>query len=128
MKHAWSPIQRVTAAHTPRFPSFHAELKRQLMITHALAPLPSTQMKQHVVMDEVDRFFSAKGPPRLFMYFMPPQEALAKGCCVSKPLGQLRAAAAAVAERKNSLTTDSEGHDAAAGEDDQLWDQGEGRM
>jgi hypothetical protein len=78
---------------------------RNLAVTEEL-------LKERDVLDELNYFFSAKGPPRILIYFLTPEEARAKGCCVSKPVKQMDIPAAlmkAVLDRRNSHVNNMEG-------------------
>lgn len=111
---------------------------RHLFIAHRIDELLGIRnqavteelLKQKPVLDEVNHFFSKKGLARIFIYFLPPEEARARGTCVSRPFsrsdmaGGLFKPAAASPDRRNStlnnkeLDEELEGSTAAAGERD----------
>jgi len=59
-------------------------------------------LRQPDVLGHINRFFSAKGPSQIFIFYLTPQEALAQGKCVS------RVPPSTSNEKRNSIGEDAD--------------------
>lgn len=69
-------------------------------------------LKERDALDVLNHFFSAKGPPRVLIYYLNPEEARARGCCVSRPAKAFDIPAAllkAVQDRRHSNANNNDG-------------------